>query len=152
MESNPNAYFYLHVAPGQVKRAGPLDADEQKLFLWVMKIHPLSSGKWGLFARNITNRVGYQCRNFYHRFLAGRGLDASTSDRGDNAQPEDARDAPSEEPPQSGAEAERAPPANGTQGEEKSQVRQVSAAAREMSGCGISVKALIRDVANIPSK
>lgn len=69
MESNPNAYFYRHVAPGQRKRNGAWDEDEKQLFLKVMKIHPPSQGKWGLFAQHIPGRVGYQCRNFYHRLL-----------------------------------------------------------------------------------
>jgi hypothetical protein len=123
MESNPNAYFYRHVAPGQVKRTGPWDADEQKLFLRVTKIRPPSSGKWGLFARHVPNRVGCQCRNFCRRLLAG-GLDAPTSDdgggpagdHGNDEQGEGTRDAPGEEPPPV-AEAERAerePPADAT--------------------------------------
>jgi hypothetical protein len=119
MESNPNAYFYRHVAPGEVKRIGPWDADEQKLFLRVMKIHPPNSGKWGLFARHIPNRVGYQCRNFYHRLLASGGLDAPTSDddgqigsdRGNCEQSEDKQDVPNEEPPPPVAEVERVEPA-----------------------------------------
>ena len=69
METNPNAYFYRHVAPGQKKRTGAWDDAEKKLFLEVMKIHPPSQGKWGLFAQHIPGRVGYQCRNFYHRLL-----------------------------------------------------------------------------------
>jgi hypothetical protein len=69
MAVNPNAYFYRHVAPDQVKRNGAWTASEKRLFLEAVKIHPPSTGKWGLFATHIPGRVGYQCRNFYHRLL-----------------------------------------------------------------------------------
>ena len=69
IETNPNAFYYRHVAPGQTKRTGAWDEREKKLFMETIKIHPPSQGKWGLFAQHIPGRVGYQCRNFYHRLL-----------------------------------------------------------------------------------
>ena len=69
LKTNPNAYYYRHVAPGETKRNGPWTEDEKRLFLEVIKIHPPTQGKWGLFAKHIPGRVGYQCRNFYHRLL-----------------------------------------------------------------------------------
>ena len=69
IDTNPNAFFYRHCAPGEKKRNGAWDAHEKKLFLETMKVHPPSQGKWGLFAQHIPGRVGYQCRNYYHRLL-----------------------------------------------------------------------------------
>ena len=69
INTNPNAFFYRHCAPGEQKRNGAWDAHEKKLFLETMKVHPPSQGRWGLFAQHIPGRVGYQCRNFYHRLL-----------------------------------------------------------------------------------
>jgi hypothetical protein len=76
METNPNAYFYRHVAPDQTKRTGPWNNDEKELFLEAIKVHPPNTGKWGLFATHIPGRVGYQCRNFYHRLLQSGELKA----------------------------------------------------------------------------
>lgn len=69
INTNPNAFFYRHCAPGEQKRNGAWDAHEKKLFLETMKVHPPSQGRWGLFAQHIPGRVGYQCRNYYHRLL-----------------------------------------------------------------------------------
>lgn len=69
LDSNPNAFYYRHVAPGVKKRTGVWTEKEKKLFMEAVKLHPPSQGKWGLFAMNIPGRVGYQCRNFYHRLL-----------------------------------------------------------------------------------
>ena len=68
-KTNPNAFYYRHVEPGQVKRTGPWDDTEKEAFMKAIKLHPPTQGKWGLFAMNIPGRVGYQCRNFYHRLL-----------------------------------------------------------------------------------
>lgn len=69
INTNPNAFYYRHCAPGEKKRNGAWDPHEKKLFLETMKVHPPSQGKWGLFAQHIPGRVGYQCRNYYHRLL-----------------------------------------------------------------------------------
>ena len=66
---NPNAFYYRHCDPGVTKRTGAWDEDEKKMFMKAIKVHPPNQGKWGLFARQIPGRVGYQCRNFYHRLL-----------------------------------------------------------------------------------
>lgn len=75
METNPNAFYYRHVAPGETKKTGPWDDSEKELFLKAMKMHPPSQGKWGIFAQHIPGRVGYQCRNFYHRLLKSGELE-----------------------------------------------------------------------------
>lgn len=76
IDTNPNAFFYRHVAPGQRKKTGAWDTSEKELFMNVIKVHPPSQGKWGLFAQHIPGRVGYQCRNFYHRLLESGELTA----------------------------------------------------------------------------
>lgn len=68
-KTNPNAFYYRHVDPGVVKRTGAWDENEKEMFMKAIKLHPPTQGKWGLFAMNIPGRVGYQCRNFYHRLL-----------------------------------------------------------------------------------
>lgn len=68
-KTNPNAFYYRHVDPGVVKRTGAWDDAEKEMFMKAIKLHPPTQGKWGLFAMNIPGRVGYQCRNFYHRLL-----------------------------------------------------------------------------------
>ena len=69
IDTNPNAYYYRHVAPGQKKQTGAWSEKEKQMFFEAMKVHPPSQGKWGLFAQHIPGRVGYQCRNFYHHLL-----------------------------------------------------------------------------------
>ena len=69
IKTNPNAFFYRHVAPGVEKRNGAWTKEEKELFMKAMEVHPPSTGKWGLFAQLIPGRVGYQCRNFYHRLI-----------------------------------------------------------------------------------
>ena len=76
IDTNPNAFYYRHVAPGQVKRTGAWTEEEKRLFMETIKVHPPSQGKWGLFAQHIPGRVGYQCRNFYHRLLESGELTA----------------------------------------------------------------------------
>jgi hypothetical protein len=117
MKTNPNAYFYRHVAPGQAQQTGPWSEREKRLFLEAVRVHPPSGGQWGLFARHIPGRVGYQCRNFYHRLLETGELRALPGEpraakhaRGRKpraAAPTD-DEAPAE--PSGGAEAEAAPP------------------------------------------
>ncbi|OHT14861.1 hypothetical protein TRFO_42869 [Tritrichomonas foetus] len=69
INTNPNAFYYRHCAPGQKKKTGAWSDEEKKLFMEVIKVHPPSQGKWGLLAMHIPGRVGYQCRNYYHRLL-----------------------------------------------------------------------------------
>ena len=80
IKTNPNAFFYRHVAPGVEKRTGAWDEKEKKLFMEAIKVHPPSTGKWGLFAQLIPGRVGYQCRNYYHRLLQTGELTALTGE------------------------------------------------------------------------
>ncbi|KAH0788732.1 Myb-like DNA-binding domain containing protein [Histomonas meleagridis] len=80
IDTNPNAFYYRHVAPGQKKRTGAWDAKEKQLFFEAIKVHPPSQGKWGLFAMHIPGRVGYQCRNFYHHLLQTGELKALPED------------------------------------------------------------------------
>lgn len=70
IERNPNAFYYRHVAPGEERKNGPWTEDEKQLFLKVLEEHPPESGHWGLFARHIPGRVGYQCNAFYKKLVA----------------------------------------------------------------------------------
>jgi hypothetical protein len=69
MESNPNAYFYRNVAPGETHRTGVWTPEEKRLFLEMFERDPPQEGKWGLFAARIPGRVGYQCRHFYEQLV-----------------------------------------------------------------------------------
>ena len=70
IDTNPNAFFYRYVLPGETKKSGGWSESEKKLFIQTLKVHPPSSGHWGLFARHIPGRVGYQCNAFYKKLLA----------------------------------------------------------------------------------
>jgi hypothetical protein len=70
---NPNAFFYRHVLPGETRRNGPWTEEETALFIKTLREHPPELGHWGLFARHIPGRVGYQC-NAYHKKLLAAGL------------------------------------------------------------------------------
>ena len=70
IDVNPNAFFYRHVLPGEERKNGPWSEDEKMLFLKNLKEHPPESGHWGLFARNIPGRVGYQCNAYFKKLVA----------------------------------------------------------------------------------
>ena len=70
IDVNPNAFFYRHVLPGEERRNGPWSDEEKALFLKNLKEHPPESGHWGLFARNIPGRVGYQCNAYFKKLVA----------------------------------------------------------------------------------
>jgi hypothetical protein len=80
MRSNPNSYYYRHCDPHEVQKTGPWDADELELFKLRAKECPPCEGKWGIFAQGIPGRVGYQCRNFYHRLLKEKKIDLSVEE------------------------------------------------------------------------
>ena len=72
--SNPNAYFYRNVAPGEVYKTGPFTEAEKKIFL--IRVEELKdketgsiNGEWGIFSKALPGRVGYQCSNFYRKLL-----------------------------------------------------------------------------------
>ncbi|DBA79207.1 TPA: hypothetical protein ACH3X1_009025 [Trebouxia sp. C0004] len=64
LKQNPNTFFYRNVAPGEVQAFGDWSEDEHKLFLETAKKYGVGD-KWGLFASNIPQRVGYQCSAYY---------------------------------------------------------------------------------------
>ncbi|OHT06456.1 Myb-like DNA-binding domain containing protein [Tritrichomonas foetus] len=70
LDVNPNAFFYRHVLPGEERKNGPWSEEEKQLFIKTLKTHPPSQGHWGLFARNIPGRVGYQCNAFFKKLVA----------------------------------------------------------------------------------
>ena len=74
MEANPNAFFYRHVLPDEERKNGPWTESEKELFLKVLEEHPPETGHWGLFARHIPGRVGYQCNAFYKKLVAAGAI------------------------------------------------------------------------------
>jgi hypothetical protein len=71
-EENPNAYYYRFVDPDEERRSGAWSPAERKHFIAQMKLETGDghfTGKWGLFARGIPGRVGYECRNYYDRLV-----------------------------------------------------------------------------------
>lgn len=74
MESNPNSFLYRHVMPGEEKRNGPWSEEEKAAFIEAIKIHPPTSGHWGIFSRHVPGRVGYQCCAFYKKLVAAGEL------------------------------------------------------------------------------
>jgi hypothetical protein len=69
MSENPNAFYYRHRLPDEEKRNGAWDAEEKRRFIEEAKKYPTGISQWGLFARNIPGRVGYQCNAFYKKLV-----------------------------------------------------------------------------------
>ncbi|KAG0903103.1 hypothetical protein G6F59_006784 [Rhizopus arrhizus] len=72
-KKNPNQYFYRHNEPGEEQWLHDWSAQEQELFLEIVRQHGCGD-KWGLFATYIPHRVGYQCSNFYRQVVLKNGL------------------------------------------------------------------------------
>ncbi|CAL8468758.1 g8298 [Coccomyxa elongata] len=73
LRTNPNAYFYRHVAPDEEQAQGDWTEEEHELFLETAKANGVGD-KWGLFASHIPARVGYQCSAYYRETIIPRGL------------------------------------------------------------------------------
>lgn len=69
MEANPNGFFYRHVLPNETRKNGSWSDEEKKLFVEALRKTPKINSHWGLFARNIPGRVGYQCHHLYLRMV-----------------------------------------------------------------------------------
>lgn len=72
--TKPNTYYYRFNDPGQPQREGKWNAEEQAAFFrrleeWLRIHEGHMSYQWGLFARPIYGRVGYQCSNFYRALV-----------------------------------------------------------------------------------
>lgn len=65
---NPNAYYYRFNHPGEVQRNGKWTDEEREIFLARMQEVGVN-GQWGIFAKEIYGRVGYQCANFYRQMI-----------------------------------------------------------------------------------
>lgn len=65
---NPNAYYYRFNHPGEVQRNGKWTDEEREMFLSRMQEVGVN-GQWGIFAKEIYGRVGYQCANFYRQMI-----------------------------------------------------------------------------------
>ena len=57
--SNPNSYFYRHVAPEEAHWGGDWNGEEIRAFCLAAQQHGCGD-KWGLFSTYIPRRVGYQ--------------------------------------------------------------------------------------------
>jgi hypothetical protein len=69
----PNAYYYRHLPPGEVRRNGGWTEEEKALFLKRMKEMRGNADTfghdWGVFSMAIPGRVGYQCSSFYRKLI-----------------------------------------------------------------------------------
>lgn len=65
---NPNAYYYRFNHPGEVQRNGKWTDEEREIFLNRMQEVGVN-GQWGIFAKEVYGRVGYQCANFYRQMI-----------------------------------------------------------------------------------
>lgn len=74
LQVNPNAFFYRHVLPNEKRKNGPWSEEEKMLFIAALRKQPVENTHWGLFARNIPGRVGYQCNAFYKKLVASGEL------------------------------------------------------------------------------
>ena len=72
--ADQNKFFYRHVAPGEYFKKGPFNEHEEKVLMETIEIFRCKlTGKvcpeWGLIARFIPGRVGYQCGNAYRGIM-----------------------------------------------------------------------------------
>lgn len=74
MNANPNAFFYRHVMPGENKKNGPWSNDEKLKFIKALEEEGGDVSHWGLFARKICGRVGYQCNAFFKKLQSSGEL------------------------------------------------------------------------------
>lgn len=77
LRSNPNAFFYRHVAPDKQQAHGEWTAEEDALFMETARREGVGD-RWGLFASHIGTRVGYQCSAYYAQVVipSGRIIDS----------------------------------------------------------------------------
>jgi hypothetical protein len=87
-QDRPHAYYYRHLAPGEVQRNGAWTAAERRLFvarMGEMRGHATTfDGCWGTFSLSIPGRVGYQCSNFYRALLESGEMRDSRYVRGED--------------------------------------------------------------------
>jgi len=69
IEKNPNAYYYRFNHPGEDQKNGKWSSEEKQMFMNKLKDFDTKSPNWGLFSKDITGRVGYQCSNFYRSLV-----------------------------------------------------------------------------------
>jgi hypothetical protein len=67
-ESNPNAYYYRFLDPGEEQKTGPFSEEEEEVFLQRLA-EVGANGKWGIFSHGLPGRVGYQCSAFYRQLV-----------------------------------------------------------------------------------
>ena len=72
LRTNPNAYFYRHVAPDKHQAQGEWTEEEDALFMEIARREGVGD-RWGLFASHIGSRVGYQCSAYYAQVVIPSG-------------------------------------------------------------------------------
>jgi hypothetical protein len=71
---NPNAYYYRFNHPGEVQRNGKwTQAERERFFARMTEVGV--NGQWGIFAKEIYGRVGYQCANFYRQMIENNEIE-----------------------------------------------------------------------------
>eukprot|EP00948_MAST-09A_sp_MAST-9A-sp1_P004229 g4229.t1 len=73
-EVRPNSYYYRFNDPGEPQRAGGWSPEEHKRFLARRDELGGFDYQWGIFARGIPGRVGYQCSNYYRKLIEKKVL------------------------------------------------------------------------------
>jgi hypothetical protein len=71
---NPNAYYYRFNQPGEEQRNGKWTELERERFFARMNEVGVN-GQWGIFAKEIYGRVGYQCANFYRQMIENNEIE-----------------------------------------------------------------------------
>ena len=57
-------FHFRNNAPGEESRKGSWSAEERRLFMLTL-LRLGANVEWGLFAKHIPGRVGYQCSDYY---------------------------------------------------------------------------------------
>jgi hypothetical protein len=72
LQTNPNAFFYRHVAPDKQQAQGEWTPIEHQAFMDTARKFGVGD-RWGLFASHVGTRVGYQCSAYYTQVIIPSG-------------------------------------------------------------------------------
>ena len=73
-ETNQNSYYYRYNEPNEQNKTGPWSDDEKDMFIRRLREVPHINKQWGLFAKGIPGRVGYQCACLYRKLFESGDL------------------------------------------------------------------------------
>eukprot|EP01119_Soliformovum_irregulare_P020669 TRINITY_DN6739_c0_g1_i2.p1 TRINITY_DN6739_c0_g1~~TRINITY_DN6739_c0_g1_i2.p1 ORF type:complete len:844 (+),score=159.52 TRINITY_DN6739_c0_g1_i2:114-2645(+) len=65
-----NQYYFRFNKEGETQRTGPWSKEEIEMFMTRLEEYGGNVSQWGLFAKDIPGRVGYQCAAFYRGLVA----------------------------------------------------------------------------------